>query len=104
MLTEFFVDLFPQLWKMTTSSTEGEIKVVILVAGENRATRFRPLSLDVPKPLFPIAGKPMIAHHIEACKQLEKLEEIIILGSFEEQKFLSFINEMSQKHNLKIRL
>jgi mannose-1-phosphate guanylyltransferase len=79
------------------------VKVVILVGGENRATRFRPLSLDLPKPLFPIAGKAMIAHHIEACKQLKNLEEILILGSFDENKFTTFINEMSQKHNLKIR-
>ena len=29
--------------------------------------RFRPLSLDVPKPLFPVAGIPILQHHIEAC-------------------------------------
>jgi len=80
----------------------GGVKVVILVGGENRATRFRPLSLNIPKPLFPIAGKAMIAHHIEACKQLDNLEEILILGSFEESKFTSFINDMSRKHNVKI--
>lgn len=28
-------------------------------------TRFRPLSLQLPKPLFPIAGVPLIEHHIE---------------------------------------
>jgi len=33
-------------------------------------TRFRPLSLNVPKPLFPVAGIPMIQHHIEACAQV----------------------------------
>ena len=31
-------------------------------------TRFRPLSLELPKPLFPIAGFPIVHHHIEACK------------------------------------
>ena len=36
-------------------------------------TRFRPLSLDVPKPLFPVAGFPMIFHHIEAAAKV-KLE------------------------------
>ena len=30
-------------------------------------SRFRPLSLDVPKPLFPVAGIPILQHHIEAC-------------------------------------
>uniref|UniRef100_A0A7N4UZ51 GDP-mannose pyrophosphorylase A n=1 Tax=Sarcophilus harrisii TaxID=9305 RepID=A0A7N4UZ51_SARHA len=33
-------------------------------------TRFRPLSFEVPKPLFPVAGVPMIQHHIEACAQV----------------------------------
>ena len=33
-------------------------------------TRFRPLSLDIPKPLFPVAGFPMIYHHIEAASQV----------------------------------
>lgn len=33
-------------------------------------TRFRPLSLQLPKPLFPIAGVPLIEHHIE---QLSKV-------------------------------
>ena len=40
-------------------------KAVILIAGPGKGTRFRPLSLDIPKPLFPVAGQPMIKHHIE---------------------------------------
>ena len=33
-------------------------------------TRFRPLSLDVPKPLFPVAGFPMVHHLIEAASKV----------------------------------
>ena len=33
-------------------------------------TRFRPLSLELPKPLFPVAGFPLIHHHIEACRKV----------------------------------
>lgn len=33
-------------------------------------TRFRPLSLELPKPLFPVAGYPIIYHHIEACSKV----------------------------------
>lgn len=33
-------------------------------------TRFRPLSFEVPKPLFPVAGVPMVQHHIEACAKV----------------------------------
>ena len=40
-------------------------KAVILIAGPQKGTRFRPLSLDVAKPLFPVAGIPIVQHHIE---------------------------------------
>ena len=33
-------------------------------------TRFRPLSFNVPKPLFPLAGQPMVHHPISACKRV----------------------------------
>ena len=33
-------------------------------------TRFRPLSLEIPKPLFPIAGFPIVHHLIESCAQV----------------------------------
>lgn len=33
-------------------------------------TRFRPLSLNVPKPLFPLAGQPMVHHPISACRNV----------------------------------
>jgi mannose-1-phosphate guanylyltransferase len=31
-------------------------------------TRFRPLSLNVPKPLFLLADRPMVHHPISACR------------------------------------
>ncbi len=33
-------------------------------------TRFRPLSFNVAKPLFPLAGQPMVHHPILACKKV----------------------------------
>ena len=60
-------------------------KAVILIAGPQKGTRscelifspndflpnrFRPLSLDVPKPLFPVAGLSIVQHHIEACSKV----------------------------------
>lgn len=35
-------------------------------------TRFRPLSFEVPKPLFPVAGVPMVQHHVEACAKVRE--------------------------------
>lgn len=39
-------------------------------------TRFRPLSFEVPKPLFPVAGVPMVQHHIEACAKVREAGEL----------------------------
>ena len=33
--------------------------------------RFRPLSLELPQPLFPIAGVPLLQHHIESCTKVK---------------------------------
>jgi mannose-1-phosphate guanylyltransferase len=38
-------------------------KVLVLAAGEG--TRLRPLTLECPKPMLPIAGKPLLEHSIE---------------------------------------
>ena len=52
------------------------MKAVILIAGPQKGTRFRPLSLDLPKPLFPLAGSPMIAHHVEAAAAVPGVNEV----------------------------
>ncbi|CAH1397841.1 unnamed protein product [Nezara viridula] len=79
------------------------LKAVILVGGPLKGTRFRPLSLDIPKPLFPVAGLPMIQHHIEACAKVPNLKEIIILGYYPPNDLSNFISEMAQKHDVVIR-
>jgi NDP-sugar pyrophosphorylase family protein len=46
-------------------SRQGEfvsLKAMILAAGEG--TRLRPLTLDRPKPMLPVAGRPMLEHTI----------------------------------------
>jgi len=44
-------------------------KAIILAAG--MATRMLPLSLDTPKPILPLWGKPVIGHIFEPLAPLE---------------------------------
>ncbi len=41
-----------------------------------QGTRFRPLSLEIPKPLFPIAGFPILHHLIESCAQVSQISSL----------------------------
>uniref|UniRef100_A0A0D9Z3Q9 Uncharacterized protein n=1 Tax=Oryza glumipatula TaxID=40148 RepID=A0A0D9Z3Q9_9ORYZ len=51
------------------AASEQRVVAVIMVGGPTKGTRFRPLSLNVPKPLFPLAGQPMVHHPISACRR-----------------------------------
>lgn len=66
-------------------------------------TRFRPLSLDLPKPLFPVAGRPIIQHHIEACVKLKDLKEILIIGYYSSSEMEQFVNDMHNLYDINIR-
>ncbi|CAJ0626344.1 9867_t:CDS:2 [Entrophospora sp. SA101] len=70
-------------------------KAIIIVGGPSRGTRFRPLSLDVPKPLFPVAGYPIIWHHLEALTKVEGLKEVLLIGFYEDNVFQKFIDDAS---------
>ncbi|PVZ98960.1 hypothetical protein BB558_005031 [Smittium angustum] len=68
-------------------------KAVILVGGPSRATRFRPLSMNLPQPLFPVGGKPIIWHQVNALSKTPGITEIILLGLFEAHVFKSFLDQ-----------
>lgn len=77
---------------------------MILIGGPDKGTRFRPLSLERPKPLFSVAGVPMIQHHIEACSTLPDLMEIILIGFYPEDDVLkNFINSCRKSFGVNIR-
>jgi mannose-1-phosphate guanylyltransferase len=83
---------------MTTSTPAPQYKAIILVGGPSRATRFRPLSLDVPKPLFPVAGAPLISHHLDALSKVQGLTEVLVIGFFEKDVFSRYIEEAATEY------
>lgn len=71
------------------------MKAVILAAGEG--TRMKPLTQDTPKPLLPVAGKPIIQHSIDVLE--EKMDEILIVAGY---KIEQFREEFKDRENIKI--
>lgn len=72
------------------------VKAVILVGGETTGTRFRPLSMDFNKCLFPVAGKPLLSHIISKLSHdlNDELDEIFLISFFKDpSRFESYIEE-----------
>ncbi|XP_056013280.1 mannose-1-phosphate guanyltransferase alpha-A-like isoform X2 [Ostrea edulis] len=80
------------------------IKTIILIGGPMKGTRFRPLSLELPKPLFPVAGYPIIYHHIEACSKVPHMREVILIGFYQPNDALNkFISSVQQEFKIQVR-
>ena len=59
------------------------MKIIVPMAG--RGSRLRPHTLTVPKPLIPVAGKPIVQKLVEDIVQIcnKKVEEIaFVIGDF----------------------
>lgn len=54
------------------------MRAIVLLGGEG--TRLRPLTYSIPKPLLPVAGKPMVTHTIEWLARSGVDEVIFSLG------------------------
>ncbi|KAK3668182.1 hypothetical protein LTR22_000867 [Elasticomyces elasticus] len=80
------------------SSGTPTTKAVILVGGPSRGTRFRPLSLDLPKPLFEVAGHPIIEHCFAAVTRVPEIREVFIVGYYDESVFRDFIKDCSRSY------
>ena len=53
------------------------MKLIVLAAGY--ATRLYPLTLKQPKPLLPVAGKPMLEHVLDNLKPIKELDHIYLV-------------------------
>lgn len=53
-------------------------KAVLLAAG--RGTRMRELTLDVPKPMLPVRGRPILDHIVTGLKSAGVAEVLVVVG------------------------
>ncbi|KAM0951439.1 putative mannose-1-phosphate guanylyltransferase [Dioscorea sansibarensis] len=84
-------------------SSDERVVAVIMVGGPTKGTRFRPLSLNVPKPLFPLAGQPMVHHPISACRRIPNLAQIYLIGFYEEREFALYVSSISNELRVPVR-
>ncbi|KAG6398266.1 hypothetical protein SASPL_139721 [Salvia splendens] len=84
-------------------SADEKVVAVILVAGPSKGTRFRPLSFNTPEPLFPLAGQPMVHHHISACKNIPNLVQVFLIGYYEEREFALYSSSVSNELKVPVR-
>ncbi|MGA9779716.1 MAG: nucleotidyltransferase family protein [Limisphaerales bacterium] len=69
------------------------MKVIILAAGY--ATRLYPLTLNQPKPLLSVAGKPMIEHVLDNLSPIGGIDRIYIVTN---AKFAGHFQKWSEQH------
>jgi glucose-1-phosphate thymidylyltransferase len=60
------------------------VKLIVLAAGY--ATRLYPLTLNQPKPLLQVAGKPMMEHVLDNLKPIREIDQIYVVTN---EKFVS---------------
>ena len=75
------------------------MKIIIPVAGAG--ARLRPHTHTKPKPILPVAGKPMIDHIIDDVLPLKPTEIIFITGHLKERLEKHIMNEYKDKVKVK---
>ena len=83
-------------------SASIKYKAVILIGGLSKGTRFRPLSLDLPKPFFPVAGQPILSQHIRSLVQLGNVSEVLLMGFYDESFLAYNIKSASREFDIPV--
>ncbi|KAJ8770362.1 hypothetical protein K2173_014975 [Erythroxylum novogranatense] len=74
-----------------------------MVDGPTKSTRFRPLSLNIPKPLFLLAGQPMVHRPISTYKRIPNLAQIYLVGFYEERESALYVSSISGELRVPVR-
>lgn len=67
----------------------------ILILGAGYATRLYPLTLNQPKPLLPVAGKPMVNHVLDNLSGISGIEKVYVVTN---AKFVSHFQKWADDY------
>ena len=70
------------------------MKVIILAAGY--ATRLYPLTINQPKPLLEVAGKPMIEHLLDNLKPIQNIDRFYVVTN---DKFTRHFEDWAKRYS-----
>lgn len=75
------------------------MKAVILAAGKGK--RLMPITSSCPKPMIPLAGKPLLEHTILGLKDAG-VDEILLIVGYKEEVFKNYFGDGRDKYSVKI--
>lgn len=81
---------------LTLSQDTASMQLLILAAGY--ATRLYPLTLNQPKPLLPVAGKPMINHVLDHLSGIESIDRVLVVTN---HKFIQHFQDWAASYDKK---
>ncbi len=76
------------------------MKAIIIAAGEGK--RLRPITSTHPKPLIPIAGKPLLEHTILGLKNAG-IKEILLVVGYKDNLIKEYFGDGKEKFDIKIK-
>jgi histidinol-phosphate phosphatase family protein len=68
----------------------GRCEVAILAGGQG--TRLKSVSGELPKPMVPLIGKPILEHQIELCRK-HGFYEVAVLAQYKYQKIIEYFGD-----------
>ncbi len=72
----------------------SKIKKAVILAG-GKGTRFKPITDEIPKPMIPLQGKPIIQHTIDLLKKYG-VNEIFLSIGYKADKFREYFGDGSK--------
>lgn len=70
---------------------QNEVKTAVILAG-GEGLRLRPLTVDIPKAMVPVAGKPLLQWIIEGLKR-NKIRNVVVGVAYKKEKVMDYFSD-----------